>query len=136
MRLIPKTHVSKTWGKARSWATLQTKPGRALEHCMNEGRFDVHHPDYVRFCAKQGLRHTDEDTLEAIPEESHMEPAPFDDGDAESMDDVMNMKLRDIITRFGEEGSFSAWLRDLKVAEDIREKRLKNEVAEKSFDLS
>lgn len=133
MRLIPKTHVGKIWGKSRSWISTMIKPGKELEKCVYDGRFDVEHADYVRYCAKHDLQHTRDDRLEPLPEDSPIKFVPLDSGEAESMDEIMNMKLRDILTRFGEEGSFSAWLRDLKMAEDIREKRLKNEVAEKSL---
>jgi len=106
------------------------KEGAELHKCMYDGRFDVHHKDYIKYCAKHDMKHTDDDRLEPLPKDSKIKFVPLDE---ESMDQVMDMRLREILTRFGEEAAFSAWLRDLKTAEDIREKRLKNEVTEKSL---
>ena len=135
MRLVPKTRVSKIWGKSRSWISNMIKEGAPLVKCVYDGKFDVEHADYIRYCANLGFVHTRDDRLESLPDD-HLARAvhtsDIDSGDSSSMDRVMDLKLRDIITRFGEEGSFSAWLRDLKTAEDIREKRLKNEMTERS----
>lgn len=133
MRLVPKTRISKIWGKSRTWINSMIGDGCELNVCMYNGRFDVEHPAYVRYCAKHDFQHTADDRLEALPDNSRIKFVPLDMSEVESMDDVMDLKLREIITRFGEEAAFSAWLRDLKTAEDIREKRLKNEVTEKSL---
>ena len=134
MRLVPKTHIAQLWGKSRAWIYKRVGPSGEWRDCIVGDKLDVEHEIYVAYCKSQGYMHTVDNRLVPLPPERELVfDTPFDVPDGESVDQIMDLKLREILDRFGEEGAFSSWLKDLKIAEDIREKRLKNEVAEKSL---
>lgn len=144
MRLITRTNINKIWGKSRSWVNGICKPGMPLEGAIANGRIDVQSPAYARWAKSQGFIHTDNDKLIPCKVEEVASPGAvvvidgdrttqLDNGSSEAMGEILDMRLRDVMIHFGERGEFSGWLSDVKKAEDIREKRLKNEQTEGSL---
>jgi hypothetical protein len=141
MRLMPKSRVAKIWGRQRAWCSQQSKPDKPLHGAIVDGQVDVESRVYRDYCESQGVAHTHDDRLVAVETRSGAAPyqattrsggAEFDDGTPDAMTRIMDLRLRDLTNVFGDHESLSAWLGDVKRVEDIREKRLKNQITEGS----
>jgi hypothetical protein len=134
MRLVNKTKISEMWGKHRTWASQITRSGKALYDSVHDGKIDVESHCYRSYCEGLGFTHTEDDRLVPLVKDiDEISKENLDDGSASGMDHILDMPLRSILNHFGEEAAFSAWLGDIKKAEDIREKRLKNQQTEGSL---
>lgn len=155
--------VSAILGQSPSWLSKKLKTVPGLLEAVNPAgkRIDVTHPEFKKWLKELGFELTKDNRLEIIGElnpRTNWENAKigksdkgsnyggnvravqdpeasrgFDNGTAESISEVMATPLADIIDRFGDQPLFSAWLKDLKTAEEIREKRLRNEATEGSI---
>lgn len=129
-RLLTKAQAAKRAGVDRAVITRKTKPGEELFPALVEGKIDAGHPAFLEFLEKRDVDPTEAD-LEA-PERSDSDAHP-DDGSPQTMIDIQELRVREIGERFGGQIEFSGWLKSLKLSEEIREKRLKNDANDGSM---
>ena len=133
MRLVKKSTIATLWGKSRTWATHMTRSDGALFDAVYDNQVNVDSDCYRDWAAAQGFVHSRDDRLEPLaPQPGGSAIKEADDGSPGAMRSLLDVTLREVLTQFGGEGEFSLWLADIKKAEDIREKRLRNEQTEGS----
>lgn len=148
MRLMMKRDIGRMWGQTQAQIGGLCRIGNPLYEALSRDKIDVHSGAYRLWASKQGYYHNDDDELIPITDENYKpdqaetdyhnanamvnmgQRQKLDRGDIASIEEIMGMPLRSILSQFGDEPIFSAWLKDIKTLEDIREKRLRNQQTE------
>lgn len=101
-----------------------------LSPAVIAGKLDVGHPAVVQYLQERGVDPT-------VPRPPTVRRKKFegiqDDGSAKTAASLADLTLGEIGKKFGGDGEFTSWLKSLKLVEEVREKRLKNEESEGSL---
>lgn len=126
--LISKADLAQKAGRSR--ATIGKLCLGRLKPALVRGKVDAGHPAVVQYLSERGIDQTAPAPSKAkrLKVDGHK-----DDGTPGSISSLSALTLGEIARRFGGEEEFSAWLKDAKLVEDIRERRLKNEETEGSL---
>lgn len=97
--------------------------GGPLENAHLDGKIETQHPDAVVYRSKTLAR--------ASEQAGHFDKTSVpsgidDDGTPEMVEQLKALTLGEIERRFGGRPELEAWLKTIKLAEEVREKRLKN----------
>lgn len=129
--LVNRATFARRAGVSPAAITKASKRG-ALREAMEGDLINCGHPAAVEYLRAKGA-----EPIEPPPEPptppAHAPdlPGTQDDGSPESADALGDLSLREIARRFGGEPEFRKLLEALKLVEEIREKRLKNEREER-----
>lgn len=129
-RLLTKAQAASRAGIDRATITRKTKEGQELFPALVGNKIDAGHPAFLEFLEKRHIDPTKAD----LDAPQHSESVAFpDDGSPQVMIDVQELRVREVGERFGGQVEFSGWLKTLKLGEEIREKRLKNDATDGSM---
>lgn len=129
-QLLTKAQAAKRANVDRAIITRKTHEGNELFPALVDGKIDAGHPAFKKFLSDRGVDPTPP-TVNA-PQQTESDSYP-DDGSPQIMVDVQGLTLREIGDRFGGQDEFSGWLKAIKLTEEIREKRLKNDETDGSM---
>lgn len=123
--LITRSQLARHAGVTVGAITHQCAKGKPLNPAVVEDKIDAGHPAVKRYLEKRGVS----STVPAPVEHEHTESTGFpeDDGTAAALIAIADLTLNQIEQRFGGHSQFDNYLKSLKLSEEIREKRLKNE---------
>lgn len=100
------------------------RPGGPLEPAHLDGKIETHHPDAVTYRSRcLGRASEQAGLLDKAP--GAQQPID-DDGTPEMVESLKALTLGEIERRYGGRPELEAWLKTIKLAEEVREKRLKN----------
>ncbi len=129
--LLSKVNAAKRAGIDKATITRKTKEGEELFPALVDGKIDVGHPAFKAFLEKRGV---DPNSFPAFVPPVHTEIKGIeDDGSPQVMTSIQELPLREIGERFGGVEEFTTWLKSIKLSEEIREKRLKNDETDGSM---
>src|SRR6478735_5330552 len=126
--LISKADLAKKAGKSR--ATIGKLCLGRLKPAVVNGKVDAGHPAVVQYLSERGV-----DPTVPAPRKAQRRKTEghADDGTPEAMASLTQLTLAELERKFGGNEEFAVWLKELKLVEDIRAKRLENEETEGSL---
>ena len=128
--LISKADLARRAGVSRAAISKLFKSGGKLESALVESQVDAGHPLVQEYLAGKEAS----TVFEPKPKFEHTETQAFpDEGTPQAMVDFQSLTLGELSDRFGGIAELADWLKALKISEEIRGARLKNDEYEGSI---
>lgn len=127
---IPKTAFAERAGVKKQTIGELCKPGGPLHDAVVDGKIDTSHRAAKAYLKRQTAKASAAKKAAKASTTEAAAVAPkglTDDGSPEFIVDVTKLTLAQIEDRCGGRAEFDGWLKSLKLTEEIREKRLKND---------